>query len=178
MLQPNKNNIIFTTYGRGKLVLYHLPEINSYSSQNVYPIGFTQYFTAQDIAGVFSFAFDPEAVIDECGFGPGPPSVDFNVIAQNETDVTFSFSAFPYPDPGSGTGTVSNNHFNGTITTDIDLIGCTAQAVFTIEFDILGPNSIGDPLATFQFTPSSAPGTCLSFIDNEPCTSEFIFVIQ
>lgn len=139
-----------------------------------------QQYTAQDIAGVFDFTFQPNAIQNECQIIPPVQFISFFVNAVNDTQATFSFSIFPYPNPSLGNGQVSGNHFSGTIGDNgvtggsDELNGCTFDSVFTLEMDIVGPHQIDNATGTFEFTNIS--GSCS--LNGDSCTTVFELTIE
>jgi hypothetical protein len=147
-------------------VIFSAPELN---------FAALQQYTAQDIAGVFDFTFQPNAIQNECQIIPPVQFIDFTVNAINNTQATFFFSIFPYPNPSLGSGQVSGNHFSGIISdNDVsggsdELNGCTFDVVFTLEMDIVGPGQIDNATGTFEITDIS--GSCS--LNGSSCTSIF-----
>ena len=139
-------------------------------------------YTAQDIAGVFNFTFNPVAIQDACGIQAPKFSINFVITAIDNNSVTFSFSDFPYQNPSQGTGQINNSHFVGIIADNpinyenngSPADECIVNSVFTLEFDITGPGQIANATGTFVF--SNINGSCP--LNGSSCTSVFEIAID
>jgi hypothetical protein len=160
---------------------YLSPRITTASTSRSNTCLISQY-TAQDIAGVFDFTFNPVAIQDTCGIEAPNFPINFVITANDSNSITFSFSDFPYQNPSEGTGQVNNNHLVGTITdnainyqnTGSPADDCTLDSVFTLEFDITGPGQIANATGTFVF--SNISGPCA--LSGSSCSSVFEIAIE